>query len=360
MKPNYYKQLDSLRFLSVLSVMIGHWIAWDTENIIIKSIHWGNGVIFFFVLSGFLITDILLAQKIEIDLKKTTFLKGLKTFYIRRTLRIFPIYYIILFILYYHNYKNTREIFPYIATYTSNFLEAKTNAYIGDFNHLWSLAVEEQFYIFWPICIFFIPQKHILKFIISIIIFSLISRFCFNFFLNNYWMAASYLTNNVMFALGIGALLAYINKFKIFVFQNISNSTLLGPTIFLIYVTSFYFIVYKNYFHLIHFIFDEFLFSILSAVIIARSVGDGYKFLAKWILENETLRHLGQISYGLYLFHLFACNIFFEYISPELQLFANKKHTVWMIYFLFTWLASEITFRTIEKPINSLKKYFKY
>ncbi len=356
----YYKQLDSLRFFSVLSVMIGHWISWDTNNAFIKNFHWGNGVVFFFVLSGFLITEILYKQKLEIELGEKTFLQSIKTFYIRRTLRIFPIYYLLIFFLFYVNYKNTRDIFPYLVSYTSNVLEAKTNNYVGDFNHFWSLAVEEQFYIFWPLCIFLISKKHLLKFIVATIFLSLISRFCFVKFAPDKWMAASYLTNNVMFALGIGALLAYIKQVKADVFTKISSAFWLTPLAVIVYMLSFYFIVHENYFPSINFLFDELLFCLLSAIVIARAVGDGYKYVGKFILENKYFTHLGQISYGLYLFHLFMISIFWGYISPSLGLHVDNKKTMWILYFIFTWFGAEVSFKLIETPFNYLKQHGKW
>ncbi len=354
---NYYKQLDTLRFFSVLSVMIGHWIAWDSDNEFVKSFHWGNGVLFFFVLSGFLITEILYKQKSKIDTGSLTIGAALKSFYLRRTLRIFPIYYGLIFFLFYVNYKNTREIFPYLVSYTSNILEAKTNNYVGDFNHFWSLAVEEQFYIFWPLCIFFIPNKHLFKFIMGTIIFSLLSKFCFVSFWPDKWMAASYLTNNVMFALGIGALLAYIKQTRVEWFNKVSENVFLTPAIIIIYLGSYYFIAHKNLFPRIGFIFDEFIFCVLSVIIISRAVGSGYKYIGKFILENENFSHLGQISYGLYLYHLFTIPTFWDYIAPKLSLHSDKKETIWMLYFLFTWLAAEISYLVIERPFNWLKKY---
>ena len=355
----YYKQLDSLRFFSVLSVMIGHWISWDTENEFVKNFHWGNGVIFFFVLSGFLITEILYKQKLEIEKGNKTYFQAIKTFYARRTLRIFPIYYLLIFYLFFINYKNTHEIFPYLISYTSNILEAKTNNFVGDFNHFWSLAVEEQFYIFWPICVFLIPNKHLFKFIIATIFLSLISRYCFVIIAPDRWMAASYLTNNVMFALSIGALLAYIKQTKTVLFNKISSAFWLTPIAIILYLSSYYFIAHKNIVPSFNFIFDEFLFCILSAVIIARAVGDGYKYIVKFILENNNFTHLGQISYGLYLYHLFAIPTFWDYIAPKLSLHSDKKETIWMLYFLFTWLAAELSYLFIEQPFNYIKKFFK-
>lgn len=355
----YYKQLDALRFFSVLLVMIAHWIAWDTSNAFVKSFHWGNGVIFFFVLSGFLITEILYKQKTQIETGSTNLSKALKNFYFRRTLRIFPIYYLLILFLFFVNYKNTREIFPYLITYTSNILQANTTSYVGDFNHFWSLAVEEQFYIFWPICILLTPKKHLLKFISATIILSIISKICYIQFMPDKWMAAGYLTNNVMFALGIGALLAYIKHEKTLFFNQISKPIWLTPLMIGFYLLSFFIITHHFPIPSMTFIFDEFIFCILSSVIIARAVGNGYQFVGKFILENKYLIHLGQISYGLYLFHLFAIPTFWDYISPALDLHSSKKATIWMLYFIFTWITAEISYLLVEKPFNSLKKYFK-
>lgn len=355
----YYKQLDALRFFSVLMVMIAHWVAWDTSNEFIRSFHWGNGVIFFFVLSGFLITEILYKQKLEIEKGNSSFYSSLKNFYFRRTLRIFPIYYLLIIFLFFVNYKNTREIFPYLISYTSNILQANTTSYVGDFNHFWSLAVEEQFYIFWPVCLLLIPKKHLLKFILVTITLSVISRMAFIYFMPDKWMAAGYLTNNVMFALGIGAMLAYFKQEKTILFSKISKSIWLTPFMIMFYLFSLFIIAHHFPVSFMVFIFDEFVFCILSAVIISRAVGNGYQFLGKIILENKYLSHLGQISYGLYLYHLFAIPTFWDYISPALDLHSSKKITIWVLYFIFTWLAAEISYSLIERPFNSLKKYFK-
>jgi peptidoglycan/LPS O-acetylase OafA/YrhL len=162
----YRIQIDGLRCFAIISVMIAHWIAWDTINPILNSAPWGNGVILFFVISGFLITNILLEQKQKIDTFKISQQHALKIFYLRRFFRIFPIYFLLLFFLYYIDYPNIRQNFIWFITYTSNILQGITNKDVGNLSHLWSLAVEEQFYIIWPLFIFFIPEKHLLKFFI--------------------------------------------------------------------------------------------------------------------------------------------------------------------------------------------------
>lgn len=161
-----------------------------------------------------------------------------------------------------------------------------------------------------------------------------------------------------MYALGIGALLALLKKQEHKLFVYITNSSWLVSVAILIYFLSF-FLIYKNtIFNSINFLFDDFIFCLLSFVVIARAVGNGFSFIGKFMLENKYFSHLGKISYGLYLYHLFAPTVFFDYISPEIQLIVNKKKTVWFVYFIVTWLAAEISYKFIEEPINYLKKYF--
>ena len=83
-----------------------------------------------------------------------------------------------------------------------------------------------------------------------------------------------------------------------------------------------------------------------------------FEGIKKFVLENNILTHLGKISYGLYLYHLFTISTFWDYISPNLHLYTDNKHTAWILYFVFTYLAAEISYQFIEKPFNYLKKYF--
>src|ERR1700712_1457278 len=92
---NYFKQLDGLRFIAVTLVLVDHWslksIGFDAGSL---------GVSLFFVLSGFLITRILLSSKAKDLALNRMHGFSLRQFYIRRTLRIFPVYYLIIFVLF--------------------------------------------------------------------------------------------------------------------------------------------------------------------------------------------------------------------------------------------------------------------
>ena len=130
-RDNHIVQLDGLRFFAVLMVMIAHWMQWQWTSPWLTNFPFVHGVTLFFVLSGFLITGILLKYRDrykEQGLHQGTLIKN---FYIRRFLRIFPIYYLTLFFLLSIDYKNTREVFPWLVSYTSNIYQSIHNVYIG-------------------------------------------------------------------------------------------------------------------------------------------------------------------------------------------------------------------------------------
>jgi peptidoglycan/LPS O-acetylase OafA/YrhL len=150
----YYPALDGLRGLAILLVVVYH----NFGFIDVFFFGW-LGVDLFFVLSGFLITDILLKTVGSADY--------LRNFYARRVLRIFPLYYLclILFLVVLPNLDVAFDIKYYtdnqlwIWTYLQNWLYIfKDPAQTNTLNHLWSLAVEEQFYLLWPLVILLIRK----------------------------------------------------------------------------------------------------------------------------------------------------------------------------------------------------------
>src|SRR5205823_2953152 len=104
------------------------------------------------------------------------FMQAIKRFYARRTLRIFPIYYLTLLFLYLINFQNIKDVFNWVVSYTTNIYLSLDKPYIGSFNHLWSLAVEEQFYLLWPFLIFFIPKRSLPVLFYSAIVISILFK----------------------------------------------------------------------------------------------------------------------------------------------------------------------------------------
>lgn len=153
--PRYIPSLNGLRAVSIVLVFLAH-IA-DTRgapDFFSHFMHFGNlGVKVFFVISGFLITSLLLKEQAD------TGRVSLKAFYLRRTLRIFPAFYIYIAIMLILMALNIVQAswadVLHAVSYTSNyhvdtFVKTDHPLWSWEFNHLWSLSVEEQFYLVWP------------------------------------------------------------------------------------------------------------------------------------------------------------------------------------------------------------------
>ena len=162
-KKNYIKSLDGVRAIAILLVMAFHF----------EIIRFGwIGVQLFFVLSGFLIGGILLKEKnVSVPLSLR-----LKNFWIRRSLRIFPLYYIyllifiIIYMLWAFPFDYLHDL-PYLLTYTFNLTRISGNWHESPvYTHFWSLCVEEQFYLFFPFIIFFLSPSSLRKLTLIVII----------------------------------------------------------------------------------------------------------------------------------------------------------------------------------------------
>ncbi|HZP11161.1 MAG TPA: acyltransferase [Nevskiaceae bacterium] len=162
--------LDGLRGLAMLMVIAIHLSLFGAGWVGLSS---------FFVLSGFLITRILFD-----DIDGTDSLgECLKRFYIRRTLRVFPIYYLFLFAMLVLGAfvevvrVQSRGELPWAFAYVYNlFLLTSKHHATHLFDHLWSLSVEEQFYLFWPLVVYFVGRRHLPIVLIAILIASPLAR----------------------------------------------------------------------------------------------------------------------------------------------------------------------------------------
>lgn len=349
-------QLDGLRFYAVLMVMVAHWLQWQWTNPILTGINFTHGVTLFFVLSGFLITNILLKNRDVYNEKKLSKWILIKNFYIRRFFRIFPLYYVVIFVLLFADYQNTREIFPWLVTYTTNIYQSITNASIGDFNHFWSLAVEEQFYLFWPFLILFIRPKNTLFIILGAVVLSILLKAYFYFFTDG-WMAGSYFTLSCMHALGLGALLAYLKNYKSDLLKRLAHPKWL-------YISAIVYIallILQNIYELNWYkhIFEDLFFSILAFFIIFRASSNGFKGIAKWGLENRFVVYSGKISYGLYVFHLFV-PVLYLYLLDLFDITIDKTVLYFSIHYLMTFILAYISWNLIEAPVNRLKHRVPY
>ena len=356
----YIKQLDSLRAIAVLLVIISHWI--HNVEVIDRTKIGEVGVNVFFVLSGFLITKILLDNTLKSKTSNISKLSILKNFYFRRTLRIFPIYYLTIVLLFIFSKTSGTDIktsFLYFATYTSNFYLFKIQAWDGMISHLWSLAVEEQFYFIWPWIILFANKKYILPIIIGFISIGVISQY-----LTQEINMSSLLTFNCFDAFGIGALLSWQITFaneKLNRFYRIT-SVLLAASIFFygfgILQKQWVFVPLRTCISVI-------TLWIITYIILYRETN---KLHFKFILNNRILIFLGKISYGLYLYHniipsTLNAKIINKYLNPLLPPVLNTKYLPTVMFVenaIMLIIIAWFSYILIEKPFLNLKKNFEY
>lgn len=351
---NHSIQLDGLRFFAVSVIMLGHWYQWTWTNPVYAKLPLVHGVDLFYVLSGFLITRILLNNRNSAPQISPSAL--LKTFYVRRFLRIFPIYYLLIFGLFAFNYANTRELFPWLVTYTSNLYQSINNVSVGEFNHFWSLAVEEQFYLFWPLLMLLLPKRNIPWVLGITLVLALLSRAYFHFFVHK-WLATSFFTLNCMHLFSLGGILAYFQLNKPDWFNSLSQSYWFFLA-FVIYSLLFYGIetYHWDWFKVI---FDEFLFGIVAFFAIAVAARNGFKYVSAFILEHPWVLHVGKISYGMYIIHLFIPS-FYYWLFPKLGISLSNKFTEFVFLYLLTFGLAHLSWTYLESPINRLKSRFSY
>jgi peptidoglycan/LPS O-acetylase OafA/YrhL len=372
-RSKHFNQLDGLRCIAVAIVLISHWLRYKAVDLVPLG---SMGVNLFFVLSGFLITRILLISKEENGGKAIW--PPIKHFYLRRTLRIFPIYYLTIIFLALINFPSTRENIAWLLTYTFNIkislLSASVNNSVGFLFHLWSLSVEEQFYIFFPLLLFLIPKSKIKSFIYSVILFGVASRLIL------YVLAAPKdslygLMPCCLDAFGIGALLAYYMLYELELLERILRNNYIFLIAVIMFVSDIIFSrIYISGYTEGRTIVERFLFSVCCFWLVGKASLDSYKGVTKRFLENKAVVYLGKISYGIYIYHYFIFTLLNNYLDPFL-----RKHFHWksvfpfdnilginnlvvttLFLFLVTIAVASLSWHFIEKPINRLKERIRY
>jgi peptidoglycan/LPS O-acetylase OafA/YrhL len=134
------------------------------------------GVRLFFVLSGFLITALLLRAKSRIENGSNDTFGELRSFYVRRALRLWPVYGATLVLLLIFNVDVARQSVFWHLAFATNFYVAIHDLWPGSLSHFWSLAVEHQFYFFWPFAVLLPPRRFLPKIIASVILTGALTR----------------------------------------------------------------------------------------------------------------------------------------------------------------------------------------
>jgi peptidoglycan/LPS O-acetylase OafA/YrhL len=355
----YSPQLDSLRAIAIIGVLLGHF--WD-ESFSDTSVG-PMGVRLFFVLSGFLITRILLNCRESINKKQNTIKNQILVFYSRRFLRIFPIYYLLIgfwcaidfFDLVATLQEPAREVAENIwwfLTYTSNFLFAIRGDWLGVTGHLWSLAVEEQFYVIWPLIVFTVPRRLLLPAIIVVVASGPIFRGVgWSSGLNE--VALSSITLSVMDSLGLGALLAYVDRYDLWRGRLRGLCAALVPVAItlaagMIDAPDWFYVTFLD------------LIAGLAFVWLVAAASRGISGPVGVLLSWRPLVYVGRISYGAYLYHLFVPWILASVLGRVGLTVPETQPQRFLILTAATLLAASLSWHIIERPLNGLKRYIPY
>jgi peptidoglycan/LPS O-acetylase OafA/YrhL len=343
----YLRQLDGLRALSVAAVAWSHWRAYWFRD---SSVPWAEfGVETFFVISGFLITGILLDNRSESSKPLV-----LRQFYARRFLRIFPLFYATLLIGLVLRADSMGQTWYWHAGYLSNFYFYLWG-WCGQLSHFWSLAVEEQFYLFWPLLMIFLPKRFLLPAILAGIGFAPVFETAMDSLYpwHSVQVSASVLMPSCMDALGMGALLAYgiRNKFRM---QRLAWMLLLAGIAG--YALCHHFDAFKPAGRLAE-----------DCVLgwLVYSAAAGFRGPFGWFLGCPPMNYLGKISYGLYVIHNFAVSIctflIFRFGSPDWVVRLYNIPVVRILAFTGVTVGlAAYSWHRFEKPINNLKRKFPY
>lgn len=360
--------LDGLRAIAFLLVFALH-----TDYLQVGWI----GVQFFFVLSGFLITGILL------DMKKSLPAKDyFSKFYGRRFLRIFPLYYFYLLLMsgvaiwliavaYRPNYmKLFLDQVQYAVFYVYDFFFATNIARNSHFlDHFWSLSVEEQFYIFWPLLILLVPEKALKKLFLSFIVlgplfrlafllihrsgefrflagpvewfiyplpFSHIDAFAFGAYLSRYSIPKA--KGQFFLLLGLLPLIGYASQYL--------ATGEIGP------ISAFGFPIFLGnaYQYIWGYSLLNYFFAI-ALYVVARE-GMFVRFL-----DWKPMQYLGKISYGMYVYHfpvIWFSGRIRDFGAPE----SAAKMLTALIAFALTLLVASASYHWMERPLLNLKDRF--
>ncbi len=319
-RQGYMPQLDGLRAFAVLAVLYTHFLP---KQYWLLGVYWGGvGVRLFFVLSGFLITRIFLREKALLDNNPGTRITLITNFYIRRYLRLTPVFLATVVMAAILDIPNTRETFWWHAFYVSNVKFALSNSWQGSVAHFWTLSVEEQFYLIWPLVVSFLHYRKLMRLIYLAVPLVLVYRIAAR--LSGIedipiWV----LLPDSMDALCLGSLVAVLTKFFGWTSSRRLPCLLAGIGL-LLWLSD-------RILHMPEILqMSEFAKTGLSmsfAWLILRA-SEGHQGLMGRLLELRPVAYMGKISYGIYVLHLFVFHILNSYRS--LFRFAGFLTPVWM------------------------------
>lgn len=331
----FYPRLDGLRAFAVVAVMAYHWLHPELFG---RQLPLGFlGVQLFFVLSGYLIGGVLLRAQEKNDIEGTSQVFTLRQFVIRRALRIFPAYFVFLLITAVVLGAPSPNAWLY-PLYLGNFVMSTATEWPSYWSHTWTLAVEEQFYVFAPLLVLF-PRRKALAValpgvIVAVALFVLLAPASVEFRL---------VPPKAFYGLLVGLGLALLAERRSIAPKLVAAVAIVSS------VAS-----------VIGFVFDvhdgrllEFAAPLAFAAVVWWATGtSGVGRFLEW----KPFLHLGAMAYGLYLWHM-PVPYLWDFIGMP------TPQSPWLafgFYSVFTYVIARVSWLLIEQPLNAHKKAFPY
>jgi peptidoglycan/LPS O-acetylase OafA/YrhL len=341
----FYPRLNGLRAVAVSLVLIHHFGGslagfWDQGY---------YGVDLFFVISGYLITGILLDSR-------GTFREAYIQFVGRRTLRIFPVYYAALLILWLLDFGGTRDNLLWLATYTWNYARDRWDG--SRLFYLWSLSVEEQFYLFWPVLVLMLRRSPRWLWMATAGVIAVgYGQLLFNILpALKPWNYTGLI--NRMGSLGLGALGAVLIRSG-WKPERLLNSLIPELLVWAVLVWA-QFTDLRVRFPVM---------GVCSLMLVLKAVHGRFRFPGlERLFDQPVVQHLGTVSYGIYVYHFPLGRMLEQWLFDPLWLsipfdslgpLARLRWHAWVIklplFSAVTWMLASASYRWFEKPLLRLK-----
>jgi peptidoglycan/LPS O-acetylase OafA/YrhL len=306
-----------------------------------------HGVTLFFVLSAYLITGILLRTRSDPPGRV------LAIFYARRALRIFPAYYAVLAVLLIADVPGLRSAWPWYAFYSANWRAALLGHWDSAVGHLWTLAIEEQFYLTWPLIVLLVPTRHLGRVCVALATLAVVTRGM---------LAAMSVepirvitpTIAVLDAFAAGALLAWYQHTRA-----LSRSGLRWALVAGLAIAAHSMWLHAGQRGYILWLATERLgFSLISVSLLAAAAAGVLPRVFAW----RPVRGLGTISYGVYLWHLPIAWALTAWPTrtPIPRPIATGGLPMMIVVSASTIAVASVSWIVLERPLNRLKRFVPY
>lgn len=365
-----FHTLDALRFFAFLMVYFLH-VPIQGEFPVFNFLKSNGsiGVIFFFTLSGFLITYILVHEKINVGQI------NLGKFFMRRSFRIWPLYMLMVVLAFVMPYNFYDKIGMHMVgggympdwRFSFSFLENYKMLITDNFPRttplsvFWSLCIEEHFYLLWMVTLFFIPVKRMKYFFTATILIGIISRIVEMKFSTNTMISSNdILTNLDLFSIGALLGLAVAKNYEA-VSKRINSIAVWIKGGFIIITLCF--VVFHEtimpWSFALNRVISQTIYGLLFTGVIAIFIP---KHSVLKIGDNNILSRLGKISYGLYIYHIICNHVLFQYFLKHNIVIDNWKvlGAFMAITFFSTVVISILSFQYFEKPFLRMREKLRF